>query len=306
MKEKKGKIVPFPHLKERLLEKGMEALQAKRYKEAYEWLEQAKQFDADDADLELAMVVCLFELGEAKEAKKRCQALLEQGKGDWSLYLSILIHLQQYDEVIATIERLQKEGRDCTPFLPLLEFSKKICRSSAENEIKQLTSSLLEQDDWEQHVQIIKQLENKYIEPIVPVLNDYLSDERKHPFVKTMILRLLMSKQVKQVVTIQKFGKMMQCSPIQLDENEQAAFADEVLSIVENKFTQQNPSLYEWVKSIWLRYLYMMYPFVPDEFPAEQWAEALYAFVQQCQGQQTEALHPLIEEIQKIEDISFF
>jgi tetratricopeptide (TPR) repeat protein len=306
MKKEKGKIVPFPNLKERLLEKGMEALQAKRYEEAYEWLEQAKQFETDDADLELAIVVCLLELGEANEAKKRCQALLEQDKGDWSVYLSILIHLQQYDEVVTTIESLQREGKDCTPFLPLLEFSKKMCHFSAEDQIRQLAYSLLEQDDWEQHVQIVKQLENKYIEPIVSILNDYLSDERKHPFVKTMMLRLLMGKQVKHVVTIQKFGKTMQCSPIQLTENEQVPFANEVLNMVESKFTHQNPGLYELVKSIWLRYLYMIYPFVPDEIPAEQWAEALYIYAQQCQGQKVTTFHPLIEEFQKIEDISFF
>lgn len=77
----------------------MEALKGKRYKEAYTYFVQLEQLQWHDDDVQMALVVCLFEMGQIEEAKERCEQLLERGSGDWAVYISMLVHLQQYDEV---------------------------------------------------------------------------------------------------------------------------------------------------------------------------------------------------------------
>lgn len=79
---KNRKIVPHPYLKERLLAEGMEALKGKRYKEAYTYFVQLEQLQWHDDDVQMALVVCLFEMGQIEEAKERCEQLLERGSGD--------------------------------------------------------------------------------------------------------------------------------------------------------------------------------------------------------------------------------
>ncbi|KHF29733.1 hypothetical protein LR68_01517 [Anoxybacillus sp. BCO1] len=78
---KKRKVVPHPYVKERLLTEGMNALKEKRYKEAYTYLTQLKELQLHDDDVEMALVVCLFEMGHVEEAKERCEQLLERGRG---------------------------------------------------------------------------------------------------------------------------------------------------------------------------------------------------------------------------------
>lgn len=81
--KKKNNIVPFPNLRERLLEKGWEALQAKQYKTALHFFSEANELK-NDPGVELSIVVCLFELGEWEEAKDRCRRLLEKKKDSFS------------------------------------------------------------------------------------------------------------------------------------------------------------------------------------------------------------------------------
>lgn len=298
---KNRKIVPHPYLKERLLAEGMEALKEKRYKEAYTYFVQLEQLQWHDDDVQMALVVCLFEMGQIEEAKERCEQLLERGSGDWSVYISMLVHLQQYDEVVAVIHKIQRKGIDCTPFLPLLQFSEKMIRSQYEQQAKQY-EAIFESEQWSKQLRILHQLDSPIVLRIVPIFARYLCDETKHPIVKTTMLHILKKEQVTELITVKKFGQTMTVVPAELDEQKQKDWIEQVLDIVEQTWAKQNPTMYEWGKQIWLRYMFVMYPFLPTE-SVQQWANALYTYIEQCETGQTISTSPLVSKLYEVEKL---
>ncbi|MBB5354728.1 tetratricopeptide (TPR) repeat protein [Anoxybacillus mongoliensis] len=298
---KNRKIVPHPYLKERLLAEGMDALKGKRYKEAYTYFVQLEQLQLHDDDVEMALVVCLFEMGQAEEAKERCEQLLERGKGDWAIYISMLVHLQQYDEVVAVIHKLQRKGIDCTPFLPLLQFSEKMIRSHDDHLTKQY-ESIFQGNEWTKQLRILQQLDLRLVSHLAPIFVRYLRDETKHPIVKTTMLHILKREQVTEPMTVKKFGQTMTVVPAGIDEQKQKQWTKQVLDIVEQTWSKQNPTMYEWCEQIWLRYMFVMYPFLPTE-SAQQWANALYTYVEQCETGQTIWTNPLVSKLYEAEKL---
>ncbi|MCX8046615.1 MAG: DUF3196 family protein, partial [Anoxybacillus gonensis] len=298
---KKRKIVPHPYLKERLLSEGMDALKGKRYKEAYIYLKELEQLELHDDDVEMALVVCLFEMGQIQEAKEKCERLLERGKGDWTVYISMLVHLQQYDEVVTVIRKLQQKGFDCTSFLPLLQFSEKMIRSQYEQQAKQY-EPIFESDQWLKQLRILQQLDSRIVLSIAPIFARYLCDEEKHPIVKTTMLHMLRKAHVIEPMTVKKFGQTTTVVPAELDDRKQNDWIEQVLHIVEQTWAKQNPTMYEWCEQIWLRYMFMTYPFLP-EGSEQQWANALYTYVEQCETGQTIWTNPLVSKLYEAEKL---
>jgi tetratricopeptide (TPR) repeat protein len=292
MEKKKGKIIRFPKVRERLIEKGLEALQAKQYKEALRFFYEADEIEPNDPEVELSIIVCLFELGEWEEAKERCQHMLQEGRGDdiqlLQIYLSILIHLQQYRQVEATI-RVALQERRLPPairehFIRLLHFSQKMSEQPLPLSEHEDIHLLTESENVADHMKVIKQLEHEDITPVLPILKQYLVNEKNNPMTKTMILRLLTLKKVSDFVTIKKFGDTMTVAPASLDEQAQTKFAADVLHLLERNIANKNPSLYEVAADIWLRYTYVLYPFLPNNMSCEQWAAAAHITACQFQG----------------------
>ena len=102
MREKnRTNVIPFPNLKDRLLEKGMDALKGKNFQEALIMFSDAKKLDQDQAEIHLGIALCLMELGELEDAKKVCKKMLLEDIGHYftvlQVYLTILIQLRQYE-----------------------------------------------------------------------------------------------------------------------------------------------------------------------------------------------------------------
>ena len=91
MERKNEKIILFPYAKERLVEEGIKALQAKRYHEALHFFHEAERLGEDSFHVKLSIVVCFCELGEFSEAERRCQMLLQENAEDVNL-LQIYIY----------------------------------------------------------------------------------------------------------------------------------------------------------------------------------------------------------------------
>ena len=329
----KGKIIRFPKLKERLLERGSEELQKRRYKEALYLLNEAYEIDPNDPEIELAITLCLFELGRLQEAKELGRKMLEKRTGDYiqilEIYLSILIHLQEYEEVKKTIGDILEQGEIPVAvrqnLINLLNFSEKMSEQPSaivteeDENIKGWVGALIKSENMSDHIKVIKKLEQREVAPVLSVLQEYLADEEKNPFVKTMILQLLSNKKIAEKVIVKKFGEVLAIVPAELDENIQSHFAREVLKIIETKIGEQNPSLYQIAESVWLRYLYILYPIIPKDDEKEAWAAALHMTACIYQGLEIEEreieylygvdvkkIRTLCKRLYNIEEISFF
>ncbi|WP_027409499.1 tetratricopeptide repeat protein [Anoxybacteroides tepidamans] len=320
-------IIPFPNLRQRLLERGLEALQVKQYKKALHFFYEAEKLEPNDPEVELSMIICLFELGEWEEAKERCCRLLEEQKVDDTellpIYLSILIQLKQYKQAEAMIYKAL-QNRHLSPslrdhFIQLLQLVGKMntplsSTSYYNEEIRQLLKS----ERLTDQMKAIKQLEEKEeIEALLPILKQYLNEENNHPMAKTMVLRLLTEKKVREAITITKFGETMTVVPAQLDESIETKFAAGVLERLERDLANDNPSLYEMASEIWLRYVYILYPFSAAFSSCEAWAAALHLTACHLQGSaeplegiaerygaSVEEVETLYKKLYEIEEIS--
>lgn len=326
MERKNDKIILFPHTKERLVEEGIKALQAKRYQEALRFFYKAEQLGEHRFHVKLSIVVCFCELGEFSEAERRCRMLLQENEEDaeiLQMYLSILMQLRRYEQAETVIR--QALHRRSLPaavrehLLRLLHFSRQMAERRLPSAEQDGVQQLLSSSDITEHMRVIKQLENEDITPILFILKQYLLDKENNPITKTMVLRLLTLKNVSDVVTVEKFGQTMDVIPAKLNERSQTTFALNVLQQLENKLASKNPSLYEVAVDIWLRYTYMLYPFSPAPALLDEWMAALHLAACQFQGMpataekiarmyhvQAQDIDFLCQKLCEAEEISYF
>lgn len=285
-------IIPFPNLEERLLQKGLEALQNKKFKEATIHLTQALEMDPENSEFHLALVICLFESGELEEALAVCKKMLQEDKGDYfnvlQIYLTILIQLGHYEEVTTAIEAVLEEDKlpaeYAETYYKLLDFSRKMQSpkdgSEKEEDIpadfaESLSFRLSKEAAVQEQLEAIRSLQDinirKYLEIVLPIL----AAEDRHPVLKSILLQLLMENEIDKRVIVEKFGREMEVVPYELKDIADQEFTKNVLSHLEDFLAQENPTLFEMVKELWLRHMLVMFPFLPEPPDARLWAAGL-------------------------------
>ncbi|PLR68322.1 MULTISPECIES: tetratricopeptide repeat protein [Bacillaceae] len=295
--KKKRKVIPFPNLSERLVDKGLEALKNKQFKEALNLFYEVRELGEERAEIHLGIALCLMELGELEEAKAVCRRMLHEDIGDYftvlQVYLTILIQLRQYGEVQQTIEAVLQENHlphdQAEHFYKLLDFSRKM---NEDEELHSLEDE--ENEEWteprnlleniNQQVAYIQSLKDRNVSRHMMQLQSILKDARSHPVVQSMILHLLMENEVSKEVKIVKFGKTMSLIPAELEDLSELPFTKKVLNVLDDILGAENPSLFEAVKELWIRHLYVLFPFLPEPAEAKLWAAALHSVGYEMHG----------------------
>ncbi|UAL46379.1 tetratricopeptide repeat protein [Sutcliffiella horikoshii] len=293
--KKEKKIVEFPNLKQRLLEKAMQTMKEKKFSEALELFEQARENEYAYAEVELGMVVCYMELGQLTEARNRCKKMLREDIGDYfhvlQIYITILIQLKEYDEVKTTIEAILEEDKlpaqYAQNFYQLLEFARKMLPSDEnaeqfEPEYGQATDdidelNMLHDGPIQKQYELIQSLKHRNIRPLIPDIQKYLEDERKHPVLKTFLLHILKEQGWDKETEVIKMGQRITIVPTELNSGEEDPFLNKVISILEDTVESDNPSLFEGLKEMLVRIHTVQFPlpFTPDK--PEVWAAGLHS-----------------------------
>ena len=333
MKEKHemGKVIPFPGLADRFADKGMDALINKQFKDAAAFFEEAIALNEELYNAQFGLVVVFVELGKYEEAKLRCQSILQKGLGDYfktmEMYLMILLQLNEYEEMEATINALSKEG-----YIPfdkeehfnnMLSFSRRMSeeRKTTFVEEEEITSEfeeeldLFSKSDQEQLI-LVSKLKNENIRKYIDEIKDYLQSPEGHPFVKTTLLLLLKEQELQDECDVEKFLKHVTVVPAQLKDLHTSNFFRKTVLILEEQVAHENPSLCDLARQLAERHHFLMYPFEPKE-SAECWAAAHQVLAERYQGAEEneeriarqydvdcEEVQKIIEYLQHIEDIS--
>jgi tetratricopeptide (TPR) repeat protein len=274
-KDDKHKIVYFPRLKERLLEKGVQALEEGRYEESAELLSQAYQLDPNNPDVSTALVLSLYENKNYRKAKEICKEMLLEGIGDYfevvDMYLMILIQLNEHHEVVHTIHALFEEKE--VPFEKeehfekLLSFSEKVMKGKEEplKVTEQENSvSILAGKSLEEQTLILAQLVNQNIRPYVKEMLSFLQDSTAHYFFQTMILNVLREHGLSEKVIVAKGEKQIEVIPSELPDVFETAFFVNTSKWLEEFLSHQSPTLYEQAMEIFKRHSFLLYPFEVD------------------------------------------
>nr|WP_263325525.1 tetratricopeptide repeat protein [Neobacillus sp. Marseille-Q6967] len=331
--KRKDNIVFFPGIEKRLADKGLESLQNKRFQEAIKLLEEAKEHDPENSDVLVGLVLAYFEAAAYPKAKALASEMLLKGIGDYfqmvDLYLTILIQLHEYQEIVTTIEALLDE-KEIPPekhdhFLTILQFSRRMADNKHpeqdEDEPEQPKNkrlNLLNLASLNEQLLTISSLAEKNIRPYIEEIKEYLTSESGHPFLKTMLLTLLKEQEYDKQIKVNKFNMEVTTVPIELPDVQRQPRTNQVVKLLEDQLESSDPILFENIKSMAERIFFISYPFnlMPDETPA--WAAAFHLLAQDYFGIEPdlteisteyrvspENIEHAINQIRKIEEISY-
>jgi tetratricopeptide (TPR) repeat protein len=327
-KEEKGKVLQFPGLKERLLEKGVQALENGDIQESADLLTQAYEMEPENPDINTALVLALYENKQYDEAKVICKEMLLEGIGEYfevvDMYLMILIQLHQHQDVIDTINALFDEKE--VPFekeehfKKLLHFSEKVLDGKEPGtEMKEEAAipetSILKDKSLEEQTLIAAQLVHQNIRPYLSELLSYLSEETSHPFLQSMILNVLREHGYDKEVSINKMNKEVQVTPSMLQDVFETDTFMKVSEELEELLSHRNPSLFQHALEVVKRHSFLMYPFefqaVPENtaivygsYAAEMFADAILGEELKGKIEECEECGSLLEQLNELEEIS--
>lgn len=288
MKDKKddknqqtNKIVLFPNLHERLITKGLEELSNKKFNLAAQLFIQAREYDIENYEVNMGLLVSLVELQQYEEARELCHELLRIGIGDYfkimSIYLMVLLQLNEHDEMVETIELLFQENQipfdKIEHFEKMLSFSKKVLEErKAESERheehlqrKFQQEGLFNDKSDQQLLDTITKLSQMNIRPFIDEIQHYLQQEETHPFFKTMLLNILKEQEYSQPVEVKKLTQIKSIIPTELPELKEQEYFKRVYGLLDNELSQNDPSLLDMTQSLLERHHFLLYPFEPTQ-----------------------------------------
>ncbi|MFS0780709.1 tetratricopeptide repeat protein [Bacillus sp. 1P06AnD] len=329
MKNKKetGNIIPFPGLEKRLVEKGLDSIVEKRFKEAQPLLSEALQFNPEDYNARFGLIVASLEMGQYLEARQHCEFLLKNGLGDYfktvEMYIMILLQLQEYEEMEGIIAALLDEGHVPTDkeehFQSMLEFSRKMASQIPHEEEEPLFSdegTNLADLSLQEQMLLVQQWKDGNIRIHIPEIREYLCSEKGHPFIKTIMLLLLREQEVQGDFEVHKWSELKTVSPLSLDDVHERPFYREITSLLEDVLGSMDPSLAQLAIQLVERQQFILYPMEPEQpfgkFAAAYHMMSLNYFGTECDMDEIAGLYGCGEAealdalafIEQIEEIS--
>ncbi|WP_312471039.1 tetratricopeptide repeat protein [Neobacillus sp.] len=331
--KRKDNVIFFPGIEKRLTAKGLESLDNKKFNEAINLLEEAKELDPDNDDILIGLVFAYFEVASFKKAKILANEMLLKGIGDYfqmvDLYLTVLIQLHEYQEIVSTIEVLLDE-KEIPPekhdhFITILQFSRRMAENRQqditetvpeESTVKQL--NLFEIDNLNDQMLLVASLAEKNIRPYVEEIAEYLKADGGHPFLKTMLLTLLQEQEIERELVVRKFSMEEKVIPTQLPEVKLQPRMIKVKELLADGLESDNPVLFENTVGMIERIFFISYPFELEPESSAAWAGAFHLLAQEYMGLDPKigkiaseyAVHPkeigqAIVKIEEIEKISY-
>ena len=300
---RKDNVIYFPGIEKRLADKGLESLEKKKFTEAIHLLKEAQEHDPYNENILIGLVLAYFEAGVFTEAKELAKEMLLKGMGDYfqmvDLYLTILIQLHEYQEIVTTIEALLDEKEipleKHDHFLTILQFSRRMAEHrqhgqeeevAEEEEIITMpkTLDLLAIDNINDQMLLVASLAERNIRPYLGEIEDYLQAEAGHPFLKTMLLTLLKEQEIDRELVVKKFALEETVIPVLLPEVSVQPRMIEIKDLLKNRLESNNPGLYENMIGMVERTFFISYPFNLDLESASAWAAAFQLLAQEYLG----------------------
>lgn len=292
-----NKVILFPDLENRLLEKGLESLQLKKFRDAVEYLEEANALSPDHHEILFGLVLAYFELGWLTKAKELANQMLLKGIGDYihivELYITILVQLHQYDEIITTIEVLLEEREipkeKFEHFNRMLHFSRKMLQAKPQTDrkIEETISkdlNLFSYEDQDAQMLLASQLAERNIRPYIDEIKSYLSSKKGDLFLKTILLNILIEQQYDKEVKVEKLDRVLTVNPASIkDENIQPQL-DRLLQLLGEQLEHDDPVLLENLKNLIKRHFFYIFPFQLEPFKDIVWAAAYHSLGAEYQG----------------------
>lgn len=274
------KIIPFPNLQWRLLEKGRESLSKGNVEDAIGYLRDAKEVDPGNEHILYTLAGAYIHQGNLKEAKETLEEMLHSGTGDYfetvELYITVLFQLHEYKKIESLLTMLLEENQipahKIQQYKDLYRLAKKM--PEEKNRDCKNTEDLFNGDTKT----VINQLVRLTKDEILSCMDDFrqfLSDDSKNPFIKTILLNDMKVKGISQTVDVHKFSRKVTINIREYAEVQHVPFTLEVKRLLEKHLAHINPSMYEYAITLCDRFFFTVYPLEMQFQNPKLWAAAI-------------------------------
>lgn len=278
MTEKEKKVLIFPRTIQTLTNKGMEALNDNKAKEALYLFQQALNIAPSYYQARLGEAVAYMKMEKYREALTSTEKLLHEGLGDFyevlQIHIILLLNMGNYSEIKAILEGILSEGsfpaKYAESFFNILDFVRNCSPNHSledETRLEELFFQLKSRNKQKQWL-AIQQLVNEKHDRVINEFQHFLKEESNDLMFKTVVLQALQERNVDVPVTITKMGKSMDVVPNQLEDPFGNDFAQSVEKILVEQLEDHNPTLKKATTHIWWNYFFALYPF--DPMPKEK------------------------------------
>ncbi|UFT97961.1 tetratricopeptide repeat protein [Radiobacillus kanasensis] len=268
-------VIMFPGLQKRLENESLEALKDKRYDDALQSFNELLENDVDTHEIQMGKLICLMEIGNYDEVEDVCRALIakeDQHFYDYiHIYLTCLFQTSQYRDLMEELDQIFEKSNIPTiyknQFWQLYEISKKLLEDKEKQEIVQFMEDFkraTKQQDTTKQWSLVMMCQELEINGNLPFIRSLLIDDTIHPVVKTALLEWMRNQEVDARVEVSKFDTVESVKPNQLSTIMDDPFTVDIFNLLSG-VEQDNPSQYELIQRVLKRYLYVLYPFMPDQ-----------------------------------------
>jgi len=315
-------VVIFPGTVEKLIARAHEYVENYQYDLAnYSFEEALKYTEGDEVTLSV-YAYSLYETKSFEKASEVCERLLNIGPTMYlevmELYLTICMQLKQYRKVESIIISLLEEGAIPQEQVDKFERLKEINANIADNANKQedaITNSTNEIDQElfqlekfmalspNKQLTLVHELTTLNIRPIVQNLKAIIENEDTHPFIKSIVLILLVEQQVDVNIKISKFNQEKYVNPSVLELPTKMPKFMAVSKIIIEKL-EKEPSTLEMVEYLISKHAIVTYPFEWLDYETEDVATGYIDLVRSMFGSVHEMDYELVEFLQILEKLT--
>lgn len=288
---KRENIIVFPGTYEKLVREGIQFVENEDYKQAVKLFEQAMDLEPESLEFLAPYAIALYEVKDFKRAKEITKRHLHNGPADYlgtmELYLTILIQLEEYEDVAIEIDVLLSEG-----FVPKELINKFTYLQALNHRLASRYSiddtpvadpvftldEFLAMDIGKQQ-QMLASLEGTDLRVVRDVLEDIVESVNLSPFIVTLGLSLLYQLGSEDKLTIRKFGLERIVVPKFMMMPGEDPIVREVLEELD-ELLSQDPSRLELAKSLVEKFAILAYPFDWGDYTVQEIALAYVSYIE--------------------------
>ena len=249
--------------------------------------------DMDDETTRYQRLVCLYGLGQYHQAKN--EGILAKAKATntyydvVSIYVATLKELEEFEEAInIMVEELSM------PYIPFeyemmfnaaydeLLLAKREANEGMERVNRVFTledmENILSKDQVNEDLlyMAIEQMEGMNIRRLVPVIRNFLKDENKPGFAKSLLVELMIDQEIDEELQLVKNGVNYELNPSYAPLVLNQEVGESILKLLSEGIEDDNPSLFALCEQFLSYYLYLVYPKYIDEYDYRAIAGAIH------------------------------
>lgn len=314
---KHDNVIIFPGIYERFVRDGERYLSEQQYEKAVQAFEGAIQLEPTSEQFLFSYALALYETKDFKRAKEILLLALECGNGDamlvMELYLTVLIQLEEYEEVELSAQALIEEGlvpaNMLSKFIYLRDLNRRLSIRYGEDESTDIEppftlESFKEKDLYFQQ-QLLTSLEGTNLNRSIGLLVEIVESPDVPPSIITFSLMLLKEVEYDQLVTVQKYGQTREVIPKSIVLPGQDLHSQAVLDEVEKRL-EKDPSKLQFVDGAIRKFTINAFPFSWGEDSVEVIATAYIEYIEHLMTGATLQENPLLAFIQKVDQETDF